>query len=198
MFTKKVLSKEGLLLIIFLLTYLLSTSHGYTGTGMDKLFCSQVVKERDDAVQKLDSAKFEKENAERGWNDTMKILGVAVEDLKRIAFEQQAFYFALLKNMPNNKQLTYTYETTQKRNAAIFERLEKVFTLFEHVEKRTEAFRELNEANKLRDQSQSLHYLEVISKHNEHIDKLNQEIKRLDHEVDNLNNRLQSLRKIFR
>ncbi|WP_375673711.1 hypothetical protein [Bartonella sp. TS82HLJMH] len=196
MFTKKVLLREGLLLIVFLLTYLLSTAHGYT--GIDKLFCSQVVKERDDAVQKLDSAKFEKDNAERGWNDTMQILGVSVEDLKRIAFEQQALYFALLKNMPNNKQLTYKYEITQKRNAAIFERLEKVFTLFEHVEKRTEAFRELNEANKLKDQSQALHYLEVISKHHEHIDKLNQEIKRIDHEVDNLNNRLQSLRKIFR
>ncbi len=103
-----------------------------------------------------------------------KYWGGAVEDLKRIAFEQQALYFALLKNMPNNKQLTYKYEITQKRNAAIFERLEKVFTLFEHVEKRTEAFRELNEANKLKDQSQALHYLEVISKHHEHIDKLNQ------------------------
>ncbi len=47
MFTKKVMLIEGLLLIIFLLTYLLSISHGYTGIG--KLFCSQVVKERDDA-----------------------------------------------------------------------------------------------------------------------------------------------------
>ncbi|WP_375651015.1 hypothetical protein [Bartonella sp. OT172YNZD] len=91
---------------------------------MGKLFCSQVVKERDDVVQKLDSAKFEKDNAERGWSDTMKywggkILGVAVEDLKRIALEQQELYFALLKNMPNNKQLTYKDEITQKRNAAI-------------------------------------------------------------------------------
>ncbi|WP_375649633.1 hypothetical protein [Bartonella sp. MU70NMGDW] len=62
------------MLIIFLLTYLLSTSHRYT--GMDTLFCSKVFKERDDAIQKLDSEKFEKENAERRWNDTMKILAV--------------------------------------------------------------------------------------------------------------------------
>ncbi|WP_375616385.1 hypothetical protein [Bartonella sp. AP58NXGY] len=53
----------------------------------------------------MDSVEFEKANAERGWNDTMKLLGVAVEDLKRIALEQQELYLALLKNMPNNKQL---------------------------------------------------------------------------------------------
>ncbi|UNF45061.1 hypothetical protein MNL02_05560 [Bartonella krasnovii] len=165
---------------------------------MDKLFCSQVVKERDDAVQRLDSVEFEKENAQRGWNDTMKVLGVAVEDLKRIALEQQELYLALLKMMPNNKQLTYKYEITQKRNAAIFERLEKVFTLFEHVEKRTEAFRVLNKVDQLKDQSQSLHTLEVISKHHGHIDGLNKELERLDHEVDRLNNKLQSLKKISR
>ncbi|UNF38426.1 hypothetical protein [Bartonella krasnovii] len=165
---------------------------------MDKLFCSQVVKERDDAVQRLDSVEFEKENAQRGWNDTMKVLGVAVEDLKRIALEQQELYLALLKTMPNNKQLTYKYEITQKRNAAIFERFEKVFTLFEHVEKRTEAFRVLNKVDQLKDQSQSLHTLEVISKHHGHIDGLNKELERLDHEVDRLNNKLQSLKKISR
>lgn len=196
MFTKKILLRKGLLLIIFLLTYLVSASHGYT--GVDKLFCSQVVKERDDAVQRLDSVEFEKENAQRGWNDTMKVLGVAVEDLKRIALEQQELYLALLKMMPNNKQLTYKYEITQKRNAAIFERLEKVFTLFEHVEKRTEAFRVLNKVDQLKDQSQSLHTLEVISKHHGHIDGLNKELERLDHEVDRLNNKLQSLKKISR
>ncbi|QEE12639.1 hypothetical protein D1092_06595 [Bartonella krasnovii] len=196
MFTKKILLRKGLLLIIFLLTYLVSASHGYT--GVDKLFCSQVVKERDDAVQRLDSVEFEKENAQRGWNDTMKVLGVAVEDLKRIALEQQELYLALLKTMPNNKQLTYKYEITQKRNAAIFERLEKVFTLFEHVEKRTEAFRVLNKVDQLKDQSQSLHTLEVISKHHGHIDGLNKELERLDHEVDRLNNKLQSLKKISR
>ncbi|WP_273755432.1 MULTISPECIES: hypothetical protein [unclassified Bartonella] len=165
---------------------------------MDKLFCSQVVKERDEAVQRLDSVEFERQNAQRGWNDTMKVLGIAVEDLKRSAFEQQELYLALLKTMPNNKQLTYKYEITQKRNAAIFERLEKVLTLFEHVEKRTEAFRVLNKVDQLKDQSQSLHTLEVISKHHGHIDRLNKELERLDHEVDRLNNKLQSLKKISR
>nr|WP_275046223.1 MULTISPECIES: hypothetical protein [unclassified Bartonella] len=196
MFTKKNLLRESLLLIIFLLTYLVSSSHGYT--GVDKLFCSQVVKERDEAVQRLDSVEFERQNAQRGWNDTMKVLGIAVEDLKRSAFEQQELYLALLKTMPNNKQLTYKYEITQKRNAAIFERLEKVLTLFEHVEKRTEAFRVLNKVDQLKDQSQSLHTLEVISKHHGHIDRLNKELERLDHEVDRLNNKLQSLKKISR
>ncbi|WP_208441477.1 hypothetical protein [Bartonella raoultii] len=196
MFTKKILLKEGLLLIIFLLTYLVSSSHGYT--GVDKLFCSQVVKERDDAVQRLDSVEFEKENAQRGWNDTMKVLGIAVEDLKRVALEQQELYLALLKTMPNNKQLTYKYEITQKRNATIFERLEKIFTLFEHVEKRTEAFRALNKVDQLKDQSQSLHTLEVVSKHHGHIDGLNKELERLNHEVDRLNKKLQSLKKISR
>ncbi len=196
MFTKKILLREGLLLIIFLLTYLVSSSYGYT--GVDKLFCSQVVKERDDAVQRLDSVEFEKENAQRGWNDTMKVLGIAVEDLKRVALEQQELYLALLKTMPNNKQLTYKYEITQRRNAAIFERLEKVFTLFEHVEKRTEAFRALNKIDQFKDQSQSLHTLEVVSKHHGHIDGLNKELERLNHEVDRLNKKLQSLKKISR
>ncbi|WP_375667390.1 hypothetical protein [Bartonella sp. CL435QHHD] len=196
MFTKKVLFREGLLLIIFLLPYFLSTSHGYT--GIDKLFCSTVVRERDDAVQKLDSVKFEKENAERGWSDTVKILNVMVDDLKRIALEQQELYLALLKNMPNNKQLSYKYQTTLKRNAAVFERIEKVLTIFEHVEKRTEAFRGLGEANKHKDQSQMLHYLEVISEHHGHVDGLNKELERLNHEVDSLNNRLQNLKKISR
>ncbi|WP_375608643.1 MULTISPECIES: hypothetical protein [unclassified Bartonella] len=100
-------------------------------------FVPNTFKERDDAVQKLDSVEFEKTNAERGWNDAMKILEVAVDDLKRIAVEQQELYLALLKNMPNNKQLSYKYQTILKRNAAVFERLEKAFTLFEHVEKRT-------------------------------------------------------------
>ncbi len=188
--------REALLLIVFLLTYLVPASRGYT--GVDKLFCSQVIKERDEAVQRLDSIAFEKENAQRGWNDTMKVLGVAVEDLKRIALEQQELYLAVLKTMPNNKQLSYKYEITQKRNAAIFERLEKVFMLFEHVEKRTEAFRGLGEANKFKDQSQSLHTLEVISKHHGHVDGLNKELERLNHEVDRLNNKLKSLKKISR
>ncbi|WP_246257563.1 hypothetical protein [Bartonella gabonensis] len=165
---------------------------------MDKLFCSQVVKERDEAVQNLDSVAFEKANAERGWRDTMKLVGIAVEDFKRIALEQQELYLALLKNMPNNKQLTYKYEITQKRNAAIFERIEKFFTLFEHVEKRTEAFRAGNEADQLKDQAQSLHTLEVISKHHRHVDELNKELERLNHEVDRLNNKLQGLKKISR
>lgn len=195
MFIKKILLREGLLLIIFLLAYLVSTSHGYT--GVDKLFCSQVVKERDDAIQRLDSVEFEKENAQRGWNDTMKLLGVAVEDLKRIALEQQELYLALLKTMPNNKQLTYKYEITQKRNTAILERIEKFFTLFEHVEKRTKAFRGLNKIDQLKDQSQSLHTLEVISKHHGHVDGLNKELERLNHEVDRLNNKLKSLKKIL-
>ncbi|WP_254474719.1 hypothetical protein [Bartonella sp. B1098] len=196
MFTKKILLREGLLLVVFLLTYLIPASRGYT--GVDKLFCSQVVKERDEAVQRLDSVEFEKENAQRGWNDTMKVLGVAVEDLKRIALEQQELYLAVLKTMPNNKQLTYKYEITQKRNAAIFERIEKLFTLFEHVEKRTEAFRGFNKVDQLKDQSQSLHTLEVISKHYGHVDELNKELERLNHEVDRLNNKLQSLKKISR
>ncbi|PIT68345.1 hypothetical protein [Bartonella tribocorum] len=196
MFTKKNLLREGLLLIIFLHAYLVSASYGYS--GVDKLFCSKVVKERDDAVQMLDSEKFEKENAERGWNDTMKLLGVAVEDLERIAFEQQELYLVLLKNMPNNKLLNSKYEITQKRNAAIFERIGTFFTLFEHVKKRTEAFRELDKANKLKDQSQSLHILEVISRHHGYVDGLNKEIERLNHEVDRLNNRLQNLKKISR
>ncbi|EJF84910.1 hypothetical protein MCU_00018 [Bartonella elizabethae Re6043vi] len=196
MFTKKILLREGLLLIIFFLTYLVSASRGYT--GVDRLFCSQVVKERDDAVQRLDSATFEKENAQRGWNDTRKLVGIAVEDLKRIALEQQELYLALLKTMPNNKQLTYKYEITQKRNTAILERIEKFFTLFEHVEKRTEAFRGLNKVDQLKDQSQSLHTLEVISKHYGHVDELNKELERLNDEVGRLNNKLQSLKKISR
>lgn len=196
MFTKKILLREGLLLIVFLLTYLIPASRGYT--GVDKLFCSQVVKERDEAVQRLDSVEFEKENAQRGWNDTMKLLGVAVEDLKRIALEQQELYLTLLKNMPNNKQITYKHEITQKRNAAIFERIGVFFTLFEHVEKRTEAFRGFSKVDQLKDQSQSLHTLEVISKHHGHVDGLNKELERLNHEVNRLNNRLQNLKKISR
>ncbi|WP_375616384.1 hypothetical protein [Bartonella sp. AP58NXGY] len=71
-------------------------------------------------------------------------------------------------------------------------------TLFKHVEKRTEAFRELDTANKLKDQSQSSHHLEVISEHHGHVDGFNKELERLNHEVDSLNNRLQNLEKISR
>ncbi|WP_142417166.1 hypothetical protein [Bartonella massiliensis] len=194
MFTKKVPLRESLLLVLFLLTYLMSVSCGYT--GISEFFCSKVVKERDDAIEKLASVEFEKANAERGWNDTIRLLGIVVEDLQRSALEQQEFHLALLKGMPNNKQLAYKYELTQKRNTAIFERIKKVLTLFEHVEKRTEAFRMLNEANKLQNQSQSLDDLKVISQHDEHINKLNKELEKLGHEIDGLNNKLQNLKKI--
>ncbi|WP_375665803.1 hypothetical protein [Bartonella sp. TT121SHDZB] len=165
---------------------------------MDKLFCSQVVKERDDAVQNLDSVQFEKANAERGWNDTMKILKVTIEDLNRMALELQGVYLVLLKNVPNNKQLSYKYQTTLERNVAVWERLEKAFTIFEHVEKRTEAFRGLGKANKLKDQSQILYYSKEISNLHGHVNKLNKELESLDHKIDDLNNRLQDLRKISR
>ncbi len=64
--------------------------------------------------------------------------------------------------------------------------------------RKKEAFRGLDKADKLKDQSQSFHTLEVNSNHHEHVDELNKELERLNCEVDNLNNRLQNLKKISR
>ncbi|MBX4335157.1 hypothetical protein [Bartonella raoultii] len=177
------------------MTFFMSLSCSYAD---NQSFCLQVVKERDDALQKLNLVEFEKANAERGWNDAVKALGIMAEDLTRIAIEQQDVYLALVKTVPNNQKLRSMYEVTLKRNSEIFHRFQKILTIFEHVAKRTEAFQGLSEADKLKDKSKSLQHLQNITKYTGYIDALNKEITKLNQEIDALNNKLENLKKTSR
>lgn len=185
MFAKKILFPKRI--IIFLMTCFMSVSHGYADSQSR---CLQVVKERDNALQKLNLAEFEKENAQRGWNDALTFVEVLAKDLATVALEHHELLEKLQKNMPNNKQFNYRYEMIIARDTAIIGRMKAYANIFKHVEERTNAFRELNEANKLKDKPRILRTLKVIAQHHGYVDALNKEIKKLDQEIDALNNKL--------